>query len=57
MLVKASKHLVIDASVARSSGGENAMYPTSKNCRDFLKAVLEVMSLCRYDTRDKGRVG
>lgn len=37
-----SRHLVIDASVARSSGGEDATYPTSKNCRDFLKAVLEV---------------
>jgi hypothetical protein len=33
--------LVIDACVARASGKENATYPTSKNCRDFLKAVLE----------------
>ena len=34
--------MVIDASVARSSGGEDAVFPTSKNCRDFLKAVLEI---------------
>ncbi|BAY10773.1 hypothetical protein NIES2098_39490 [Calothrix sp. NIES-2098] len=37
-----SKRLVIDASVARSSGGEEATYPTSVNCRDFLKAVLDI---------------
>lgn len=38
---KSSKNLVIDASVARSTGGENATYPTSVNCRDFLQAVLD----------------
>ncbi|GAB4196442.1 MAG: hypothetical protein Fur006_43950 [Coleofasciculaceae cyanobacterium] len=37
-----SKRLVIDASVARSSGGEEATYPTSLHCRDFLKAVLDI---------------
>ncbi len=37
-----SKRLVIDASVARSAGGEEATYPTSVHCRDFLKAVLEI---------------
>ncbi|BAY92851.1 MULTISPECIES: hypothetical protein [unclassified Tolypothrix] len=37
-----SKRLVIDASVARSSGGEEATYPTSVHCRDFLKAVLDI---------------
>ena len=37
-----SRRLVIDASVARAAGGEDATYPTSKNCRDFLKAVLEI---------------
>ena len=37
-----SKRLVIDASVARSSGGENAVHPTSKHCRDFLSATLKV---------------
>ena len=39
---KQSKYLVIDASVARSCGGEDAKHPTSKNCRDFLKAVLKI---------------
>lgn len=38
---KFSKNLVIDASVARSAGGEEATYPTSINCREFLKTVLE----------------
>lgn len=37
-----SKRLVIDASVARSSGDENAVYPTSKHCRDFLSATLDM---------------
>ncbi len=37
-----SKRLVIDASVARSAGGEEATYPTSVYCRDFLKAVLDI---------------
>jgi len=36
------KRLVIDASVARSSGGEDATYPTSVHCRDF-----------RYARRDR----
>jgi hypothetical protein len=36
-----SVELVIDACVARASGKENAPYPTSKNCRDFLIAVRE----------------
>jgi hypothetical protein len=34
--------LVIDASVARAAGGEQATYPTAQNCRDFLKAVLRI---------------
>ena len=37
-----SKRLVIDASVARASGGPEAVFPTSKYCRDFLKAVLHI---------------
>jgi len=37
-----SKRLVIDASVARSAGGEEATYPTSVHCRDFLIAVLDI---------------
>ena len=39
---KISKLLVIDASVARAAGGQNATSPTSKACRAFLLAVLEI---------------
>jgi hypothetical protein len=39
---KVSKLLVIDASIARSCGAPNATFPTSKNCRDFLNAVLTI---------------
>ena len=39
MPTKVSRALVVDASVARSSGGEDATYPTSKNCRDCLKKI------------------
>lgn len=31
--------LVIDANIARSAGPEDAVFPTSKKCRDFLLAV------------------
>ncbi len=37
-----SRRLVIDASVVRAAGPEGASFPTSKNCRDFLKAVLTI---------------
>ena len=37
-----SRRLVIDASVVRAAGPEGATFPTSKNCRDFLKAVLKI---------------
>jgi hypothetical protein len=40
MVKKDSKLLVIDASVGRAAGGENATAPTSVNCREFLKSVL-----------------
>ncbi|MCA6526244.1 MAG: hypothetical protein IM570_09755, partial [Pseudanabaena sp. M179S2SP2A07QC] len=39
---KVSKLLVIDASIARSCGAPNATSPASKNCRDFLNAVLTI---------------
>ena len=39
---KLAREIVIDASVARASGGEDATYPLPKNCRDFLKTLLEV---------------
>ncbi|MFL6276724.1 MAG: hypothetical protein ACJ74G_16165 [Blastocatellia bacterium] len=42
MSKRVSKRLVIDASVARSSGDENAVFPTSKRCRDFLLATLDI---------------
>ena len=41
MANKNSKQLVIDTSVARGAGGENTVHPQSKDCRDFLKAVLD----------------
>lgn len=42
MAAKGSKRLVIDASVARAAGRENAIDPTSVYCRDFLKAVRTI---------------
>ncbi len=42
MPVKSSRCLVIDASVIHSSGGEKAVHPTSKHCRDFLQATLKI---------------
>jgi hypothetical protein len=35
---------VIDASIAHAAGSEQATFSTSKNCRDFLKAML---ALCQ----------
>ncbi|MEG4988102.1 hypothetical protein QUB08_20345 [Microcoleus sp. BR0-C5] len=42
MADKVSKRLVIDACVARAAGGEDATDLTSVNCRNFLKAVLDI---------------
>jgi len=42
MPAKISRRLVIDASIAHASGGEEATFPTSKNCRDFLIAVRAI---------------
>ena len=39
---KPSRKIVVDASVARASGGKDATYPLPKNCRDFLKTILVV---------------
>lgn len=39
---KSSKSLVIDASVAHASGGENATHPEATHTRDFLQAVLKI---------------
>lgn len=37
-----SKCFVIDACIARSAGGEDTSHPTGKNCRDFLRYVLDI---------------
>ena len=42
MARRTSRRLVIDASVVHAAGPEGATFPTSKNCRDFLKAVLTI---------------
>ncbi|WP_437673230.1 hypothetical protein [Sorangium sp. So ce131] len=42
MRAKVSRRLVIDASVARAAGGEDAVHPLPKQCRDFLKTTLTV---------------
>lgn len=42
MRAKVSRRVVIDASVARSAGGEDAVFPLSKQCRDFLRTTLAV---------------
>lgn len=42
MARRRSKRLVIDASVVHAAGPEGATFPTSKNCRDFLKAVRTI---------------
>src|SRR4030066_472694 len=42
MTPRVSKRLVIDASVARAAGGEDATLPMSKYCRDFLQATLTI---------------
>ena len=42
MKSKISRKLVIDASVARASGGPEASMPSSKRCRDFMLKAREV---------------
>ena len=39
---KVSPRLVIDASVARAAGGEDAKNEKSKSCRDFLAKVMAI---------------
>lgn len=36
-----SKRFVIDTSIAKSAGREEAVHPTSQNCRNFLLAILD----------------
>lgn len=42
MPTKKSRRLVVDASVAGAAGGAEASHHTSKNCRDFLMAMLKI---------------
>jgi len=37
-----SRIFVVDTCVVRSAGGEDAVFPTSKHCRDFLKNILTI---------------
>src|SRR5258708_17584182 len=39
---KNRKRIVVDASVARAAGGEDATFPQSKHCRDLLTTILNV---------------
>src|SRR5437660_6190664 len=41
-MAKASRRLVVDASVARAAGGEGATHPLSRQCRDCLLAMLHI---------------
>ncbi len=45
MASKNAKRIVVDASVARSAGGEQTQHPQAKNCRDFL------ITMKKYDHR------
>ena len=40
--MKQSKRIVIDASIARSAGGEDVKKPMSSDCRKFLMAILNI---------------
>lgn len=40
MRAKGPRRLVVDASIARAAGGEDAVHPLPKRCRDFLRAML-----------------
>ena len=42
MSSKVGRRLVIDACIARAAGGEEATFPASRDCRDFLHAMLEL---------------
>lgn len=42
MVRQRSWGIVVDASIARAAGGEDAVFPQSKHCRDFLRDMLEI---------------
>ncbi|NTW81264.1 MAG: hypothetical protein HGB32_14135, partial [Geobacteraceae bacterium] len=37
-----SKCIVVDTSIAKAAGGENAVHPMAKQCRDFLRNILTI---------------
>jgi len=39
---KQSREIVVDTDIIRSAGGTEASNPTSKDCRDFLSAILNI---------------
>ena len=39
---KNSKRMVVDASVARAAGGEEATFPQSSHCREVLVSILDI---------------
>lgn len=41
-MLKHFRRIVVNASVARAAGGERAIFPTSRNCRDFLAEILNL---------------
>ena len=41
-MLKNFRRIIINASVAGAAGGERAIYPTSRNCRDFLYEILHL---------------
>lgn len=41
-MLKNFRRLVVNASVARAAGGEWAIFPTSRNCRDFLAEIINL---------------
>jgi hypothetical protein len=40
MSSRSFRRLVVDACVARAAGGEDAVFPASRDCRDFLQIML-----------------
>ncbi len=37
-----SKFIVVDTSIARAAGGEDAVHPKAKQCRDFLRNIFTI---------------
>jgi len=41
-MLKHFRRLVVNASIARAAGGDGAIFPTSRNCRDFLYEIFHL---------------